>query len=74
MATEALGILQQQRTPGTVKLIMMLARANGYWSVWMTIFKDEAEIRQRLVENYTGTHRGSFAADFRPQRRAGGSL
>jgi predicted ATPase len=34
----------------------VFARAQaGAWSIWMTVFKDDAQVRQRLVQAFPGT-------------------
>lgn len=37
--------------------IIDTATSRGYWSVWMTVFADDADMRQRLVMKFTGTNR-----------------
>lgn len=35
--------------------IEMLAMASGFFSVWMNVFKDDAEVRKRLITAFKGT-------------------
>ncbi len=53
--------------------IVETAHANGFWSVWMTVFEDDADIRQRLLAAFPGTCCECFdAVDRSPVARAGG--
>ncbi len=37
--------------------IIDTAVSRGYWSVWMTVFAADADMRQRLIKEFTGTNR-----------------
>lgn len=40
--------------------ILETAQAKGFWSVWMTVFADEATMRERLLVAYPGTQSHHF--------------
>lgn len=54
--------------------IIETAIADGYWSIWYTVFKDDADIRRRLVEAAVGTAKSCFDADYLPVPRPGDAL
>lgn len=39
----------------TVERIVKNVVANGYWSVWMTVFKDYPEVTQKIADAFSGT-------------------
>ena len=59
MRREVWGQAQEARTKigdgDNIDLVIMLARATGFWSVWMTIFSDYPEVTERLVRSFPGT-------------------
>jgi hypothetical protein len=40
--------------------IVDLAVATGFWSVWMTVFTDDQDMRSRLIDAFPGTAVGCF--------------
>jgi uncharacterized protein (TIGR02646 family) len=40
--------------------IAELAKATGYWSVWMTVFQEDRNMCQRFMDKYPGTQRFYF--------------
>ena len=40
--------------------IVMTAMGDGFFSVWMTVFKDEPQIRLALIEHFIGTNRKCY--------------
>ncbi len=48
----------------SVEHIVELALSNGFFSVWVTIFKNYPEIREALVENFPGTTKGCLDNNF----------
>ncbi|MFH1134926.1 MAG: HNH endonuclease [Pseudomonadota bacterium] len=50
------------------------AQAKGFWSVWMTVFKADGDMLQRLIEAYPGTCRDCFTIGkhYEPTARQGG--
>ena len=49
--------------------VVDLVRSTGFWSVWMTVFDDDAHMRQRFIDAIQGTHKDSFDADTQPLPR-----
>ena len=39
-----------------LRLIKMLAQSSGFFSVWMNIFKDDAEVKKTLITVFKGTN------------------
>lgn len=38
-----------------VEFVVILAKAHGFWSVWMTVFAEHTEVRDRLQQAFPGT-------------------
>jgi len=55
--------LQCCDTPHMRTQIVFTAQAKGYWSVWMTVFKDDADMLQRFIQAFTGTCKECFDPD-----------
>ncbi|MEP7126260.1 MAG: HNH endonuclease [Byssovorax sp.] len=66
--------LLENRSPRLIRLIVALALAKGFWSVWMAVFADDQEMRGHFLQAFAGTARGCFDAETRPIRRTGGVL
>lgn len=43
--------------------IMITAVAEGFFSVWMTVFADEPQILQALIESFPGTNGAYYGKD-----------
>ena len=54
--------------------IEIMAKATGFFSVWMMVFKDEPEVRKRLIACFPGTAQCCFDLDGNPVIRPGGFL
>ena len=65
-----------RKKPGPLmrQQILDTARGFGFWSVWMTIFEREPEMRQMFIEGFHGTCRECFGPRGAPLRRPGGRL
>ncbi len=52
------------------------AKAKGYWSIWMTVFQNDADMIARLVNasNFKGTDTACFDRNFQALERVGGEL
>ncbi len=50
------------------------AQAKGFWSVWMTVFQDDADMLNRFIEAFPGTCRACFDADLAKIPRPGGAI
>ena len=50
------------------------AKAQGFWSVWMTVFQDNPEMLRRFIRSFPGTCQSCFDERdaFRPVARPGG--
>ncbi|MED4691309.1 HNH endonuclease, partial [Peribacillus frigoritolerans] len=52
--------LYENDTEEKRQTIVDLALARGYWSIWMTIFKEDKEMIDRLVFSFKGTNSNFF--------------
>ena len=43
-----------------LRLVLKVAKYCGFFSVWMTVFREFAEVKQALVEEFPGTARTCF--------------
>ncbi|MDY7230291.1 HNH endonuclease [Hyalangium rubrum] len=61
-------------TPDMRQCIIEQATALGYWSIWMTVFSADSDMRQRLIAAFTGTSAGCFDMQTQPVARPSGAL
>lgn len=61
-------------TPEMRRQLVEHARSLGYWSMWMTVFADDPQMRAALLGLLRGTAGGCFDAAGRPVPRRGGVL
>ncbi|BBL57947.1 hypothetical protein MKFW12EY_15600 [Methylomonas koyamae] len=54
--------------------IVEMALQRGFWSVWMTVFQDDADMRRRLIEAFPGTAKACFDKNTQPIQRPGGQI
>jgi hypothetical protein len=54
--------------------IILNVLGTGFWSVWMTVFHDDRDLLQRLVDAFPGTDRDCFDSAMRPIRRRDGQV
>jgi len=54
--------------------ILDTATSTGFWSVWMTVFKEDTEMRHLLLTEFKGTSKDCFDADSLPMPRPGGKI
>ena len=52
--------LAQSPTDHMRNIIIELAKAKGFWSVWMTVFADDSTMCERLLAAYPGTRNKYF--------------
>ena len=71
-AQDAKSDLIQYPSAGMCRSIVDTATSSGFWSVWMTVFADEPEMRQRFIEAFPGTCTSCFNANTEPKPRVGG--
>lgn len=50
------------------KQILMTATAEGFFSVWLTVFSEEPEICNALIESFPGTRKECYDESGRPQK------
>lgn len=53
---------------------VQVAIARGFWSVWMTVFHDDLDMRQRLITGFRGTATDCFDQTTQPVQRPGGNI
>ncbi len=63
LASEAHADLQNENTPTHRRRIVQLAQANGYWSVWMTVFQNDLQMLSDLIRAFPGTSTACFDAN-----------
>lgn len=66
--------LAEYDTPERRAVIVEMAQQRGFWSVWMTVFKDDVDMRHRLIEAFPGTCPSCFDGDAHPIPRPGGQI
>ena len=66
--------LTELDTPERRESIVETAAARGMFSVWMTVFNNDSDIRKRLIKRFTGTAIGCFDEEGSPISRLGGQL
>ena len=71
-ASRSLKRLNINNTEEMRQEIVEHAYSKGYWSTWMTVFKDDKDMLKRLVERFPGTCKGCFDNEGRPVLRKGG--
>ncbi|MCW3055962.1 MAG: hypothetical protein JWN14_5132 [Chthonomonadales bacterium] len=60
LAIDARDDLRKVDTATDRKRIVQLAQANGYWSVWMTVFADDPQMLSALISKFPGTSIACF--------------
>jgi hypothetical protein len=66
--------LSQQPTDLMREQVKDTATSTGFWSVWMTVFQDDIDMRDRLIKAFTGTSRACFDVNTQPVQRVDGQL
>lgn len=66
--------LDQQPTDLMCQQIVDTATSTGFWSVWMTVFQDDTEMRSCLIEAFQGTCSNCFDDNTQPIPRLGGQI
>ncbi len=75
MAERALGHIQANDTPQLRETIVDLALAKGFWSVWMTVFRNDANMLERFITAFPGTDAACFdVLTLQPVPRTGGAI
>lgn len=66
--------LQSNDTPQRRMEIVEMAIERGFWSIWMTVFEDDADMRQRLIDSFSGTCTTCFDDNTQPIQRPDGQI
>ena len=74
MAVEARQDLAGNDIKALRKSIVNTATSRGFWSVWMTVFADDQDMRQRLIDEFPGTSKDCFDNECGPVHRPGGAI
>lgn len=74
IAQDSLKDLNAQDTEGLRRSIVNIAKGRGFWSIWMTVFRDDKDMLKRFVEDFPGTCQECFDENFNPVHRPGGAL
>lgn len=63
--------LQACDVPAMRDQIVLTATGHAYWSIWMTVFKDDADMLRRLIKAFPGTCESCFDAEdsYKPMPR-----
>jgi len=56
------------------ELIVELVKNKGFFSIWITVFQDDSDMRRRLVEAHVGTAEDCFENNWTLKSRAGGHI
>ncbi|MCY1078373.1 HNH endonuclease [Archangium lansingense] len=74
-AKNARACLAKDDSETTRQLIVDQATALGFWSIWMTVFASDLDMRRRLIAAFAGTPVDCFDAQtLQPVHRPGGAL
>ena len=65
-ATESLADWKINQTPAMQRQIIRTAVANGFFSVWMTVFEDEPDILREMINAFPATETAFFDDEGRP--------
>ena len=60
IAQEAFRDLQKNGTPQMRNQIVRTAQGQGFWSIWMTVFQNDPDMLNRLIDAFPGTCKGCF--------------
>ncbi len=75
IAQESKNDLQENDTPQMRRQIIRTAMGQGYWSIWMTVFEDDPEMKKRLIDAISGTAKECFSeGNYSPTHRLGGQI
>lgn len=66
--------LSQNPSDAMRNQIIDTATSTGFWSVWMTVFQNDTDMRRRLIQAFKGTCSDCFDEATQPLPRLGGKL
>lgn len=73
IAQRAKDCLSKNNIQDVKNCIIDTAKAKGFWSIWMTVFKDDPDMLCRLIDAFPGTCKDCFESDsYEPIPRQGG--
>jgi len=55
-------------------VLVDLAKQSGFFSIWIAAFRDDPDMRRRLVEAFVGTAGDCFKCDWTLKLRVGGHI
>jgi len=72
LAAESIVDLLANDTEVLRKYIVLLAKEKGFWSIWLTVFKDDSDMLRRFIKTFRGTSEECFDKSGAPIPRKGG--
>lgn len=66
--------LQKNNTDAMREQIIDTATSTGFFSVWMTVFEDDKDIRHCLIKAFRGTSQNCFDQNAKPISRPNGQI
>ena len=73
-ANHAIQCLRENDTPAMRNIIIDLALATGFFSIWMTVFQGDVEMKRALVTTFKGTAINCYDESFNVIPRMHGSI
>jgi uncharacterized protein (TIGR02646 family) len=73
IALQVANLIQQHDTNEMRSLAVQVALGRGFWSVWFAVFRDDRDMRRRLIESFPGTAADCFDDSTNLQPRPGGA-
>jgi uncharacterized protein (TIGR02646 family) len=74
IAVDSLADLENNNTEELRKRIVALAIRSGCFSIWMSVFQDDADMLNRFIAAFPGTCKDCFDRQGKPLPRPGGAL
>lgn len=74
VAIRAAALIEQVDTEEMRSLAIEVARARGFWSIWLAVFRDDIEMCRRLIAEFPGTASDCFDETASLLPRPGGAL
>ncbi|WP_019500115.1 HNH endonuclease [Pseudanabaena sp. PCC 6802] len=74
IAERSLKNLNQRDSLEMREQIVETAIAKGFWSIWMTVFRDDPDMLDRFINAFPGTCKNCFDLQGKPTSRPGGML
>lgn len=74
IAKKSLENLKRNDTSDIRELIVDLAKAQGCWSVWISVFHQDTDMLKRFINAFPGTCQDCFDAQYNKVFRPGGAL